>query len=50
MPLWPAVEYSLAQGIDDGFLAPYRGRRVLSAGAHGCSYGGFQRGVREQAA
>ena len=47
----PLFEYSLAQGIDDGFLAPYHGRRVvLSAGAHGCSYGGFQRGVREQAA
>jgi type I restriction enzyme R subunit len=29
-------EYSLAQGIEDGFLAPYRVRRVvLSADAHG---------------
>jgi type I restriction enzyme R subunit len=29
-------EYSLAQGIDDGFLAPYRVRRVvLSPDAHG---------------
>ena len=25
----PLYEYSLAQGIDDGFLAPYRVRRVL---------------------
>ena len=32
----PIFEYSLAQGIDDGFLAPYRVRRVvLSADAHG---------------
>jgi type I restriction enzyme R subunit len=32
----PLFEYSLAQGIDDGFLAPYRVRRVvLSADAHG---------------
>ncbi len=31
-------EYSLAQGIDDGFLAPYRVRRVvLSPDAHGWS-------------
>jgi len=30
------VEYSLAQGIEDGFLAPYRVRRVvLSPDAHG---------------
>src|SRR5439155_21123737 len=29
-------EYSLAQGIEDGFLAPYRVRRVvLSPDAHG---------------
>jgi type I restriction enzyme, R subunit len=26
----PVVEYSLAQGIDDGFLAPYRVRRVIT--------------------
>jgi type I restriction enzyme R subunit len=26
----PALEYSLAQGIDDGFLAPYRVRRVVT--------------------
>ncbi len=26
----PVVEYSLAQGIDDGFLAPYRVRRVVT--------------------
>ena len=25
----PAFEYSLAQGVDDGFLAPYRVRRVV---------------------
>jgi type I restriction enzyme R subunit len=25
----PLYEYSLAQGIDDGFLAPYRVRRVI---------------------
>jgi type I restriction enzyme R subunit len=32
----PIFEYSLAQGIEDGFLAPYRVRRVvLSADAHG---------------
>ncbi len=32
----PIFEYSLAQGIDDGFLAPYRVRRVvLSPDAHG---------------
>jgi len=32
----PLLEYSLAQGIDDGFLAPYRVRRVvLSPDAHG---------------
>jgi type I restriction enzyme R subunit len=32
----PLYEYSLAQGIDDGFLAPYRVRRVvLSADAFG---------------
>lgn len=32
----PLYEYSLAQGIDDGFLAPYRVRRVvLSPDAHG---------------
>ena len=32
----PIYEYSLAQGIDDGFLAPYRVRRVvLSPDAHG---------------
>lgn len=32
----PVFEYSLANGIDDGFLAPYRVRRVvLSADAHG---------------
>jgi len=32
----PLFEYSLAQGIEDGFLAPYRVRRVvLSADAHG---------------
>lgn len=32
----PLFEYSLADGIDDGFLAPYRVRRVvLSADAHG---------------
>ncbi len=32
----PLYEYSLAQGIEDGFLAPYRVRRVvLSADAHG---------------
>lgn len=47
----PLFEYSLAQGTDEGFLAPYRGRRVvLSAGAHGCSHGGFQCGIREKAA
>ncbi len=34
----PLYEYSLAQGIDDGFLAPYRVRRVvLSPDAHGWS-------------
>ncbi|HEX9682438.1 MAG TPA: DEAD/DEAH box helicase family protein [Acidimicrobiales bacterium] len=34
----PLFEYSLAQGIDDGFLAPYRVRRVvLSPDAHGWS-------------
>jgi type I restriction enzyme R subunit len=34
----PLYEYSLAQGIEDGFLAPYRVRRVvLSADAHGWS-------------
>jgi type I restriction enzyme R subunit len=34
----PIYEYSLAQGIDDGFLAPYRVRRVvLSPDAHGWS-------------
>ncbi|MEO6469939.1 MAG: DEAD/DEAH box helicase family protein [Acidimicrobiia bacterium] len=34
----PIFEYSLAQGIDDGFLAPYRVRRVvLSPDAHGWS-------------
>jgi type I restriction enzyme R subunit len=34
----PIFEYSLAQGIDDGFLAPYRVRRVvLSPDAHGFS-------------
>ncbi|MDE3076947.1 MAG: DEAD/DEAH box helicase family protein, partial [Chloroflexota bacterium] len=26
----PVIEYSLAQGIDDGFLAPYRVRRVVT--------------------
>ena len=32
----PVFEYSLAQGIEDGFLAPYRVRRiVLSPDAHG---------------
>jgi len=32
----PLFEYTLAQGIEDGFLAPYRVRRVvLSADAHG---------------
>jgi type I restriction enzyme R subunit len=32
----PLLEYSLAQGIEDGFLAPYRVRRVvLSPDAHG---------------
>ena len=32
----PLYEYSLAQGIEDGFLAPYRVRRVvLSPDAHG---------------
>jgi type I restriction enzyme R subunit len=32
----PLFEYSLAEGIDDGFLAPYRVRRVvLSPDAHG---------------
>lgn len=32
----PIYEYSLKQGIDDGFLAPYRVRRVvLSPDAHG---------------
>jgi type I restriction enzyme R subunit len=32
----PVYQYSLAQGIDDGFLAPYRVRRVvLSPDAHG---------------
>ena len=32
----PLFEYSLAEGISDGFLAPYRVRRVvLSADAHG---------------
>jgi len=32
----PLFEYSLAEGIEDGFLAPYRVRRVvLSADAHG---------------
>ena len=32
----PRFEYSLAEGIDDGFLAPYRVRRVvLSPDAHG---------------
>lgn len=32
----PLFEYSLAQGIEDGFLAPYRVRRVvLSPDAHG---------------
>lgn len=32
----PIFEYSLAQGIEDGFLAPYRVRRVvLSTDAHG---------------
>jgi type I restriction enzyme R subunit len=32
----PLYEYSLAQGIDDGFLAPYRVKRVvLSPDAHG---------------
>ncbi|MGI8682801.1 MAG: EcoAI/FtnUII family type I restriction enzme subunit R [Mycobacteriales bacterium] len=34
----PVYTYSLAQGIDDGFLAPYRVRRVvLSPDAHGWS-------------
>jgi type I restriction enzyme R subunit len=34
----PVYEYSLARGIDDGFLAPYRVRRViLSPDAHGWS-------------
>lgn len=34
----PLFEYSLAHGIDDGFLAPYRVRRVvLSPDAHGWS-------------
>ena len=34
----PLFEYSLAQGIEDGFLAPYRVRRVvLSPDAHGWS-------------
>jgi len=34
----PIFEYSLAQGIDNGFLAPYRVRRVvLSPDAHGWS-------------
>jgi type I restriction enzyme R subunit len=32
----PVYEYSLAEGIEDGFLAPYRVRRVvLSPDAHG---------------
>ena len=32
----PLFQYTLAQGIDDGFLAPYRVRRVvLSPDAHG---------------
>ncbi len=32
----PVFQYSLAQGIEDGFLAPYRVRRVvLSPDAHG---------------
>jgi type I restriction enzyme R subunit len=32
----PLYEYSLAQGIEDGFLAPYRVRRIrLSPDAHG---------------
>ena len=32
----PIFQYSLAEGIDDGFLAPYRVRRVvLSPDAHG---------------
>ncbi len=32
----PVYQYSLAQGIEDGFLAPYRVRRVvLSPDAHG---------------
>ena len=36
----PIFEYSLAQGIDDGFLAPYAVRRVvLSADAFGYSPG-----------
>ena len=26
----PLIEYSLAQGIDDGFLAPYRVRRIVT--------------------
>jgi type I restriction enzyme R subunit len=34
----PIFEYSLARGIEDGFLAPYRVRRVvLSSDAHGWS-------------
>ncbi|MGH3117568.1 MAG: EcoAI/FtnUII family type I restriction enzme subunit R, partial [Gaiellales bacterium] len=36
----PLFEYSLAEGIEDGFLAPYRVRRVvLSADAHGWAPG-----------
>lgn len=36
----PLYEYSLAQGIEDGFLAPYRVRRVvLSPDAHGFAPG-----------
>ena len=39
----PIFEYSLAQGIDDGFLAPYRVRRVvLSPDAHGWAPGAGQ--------
>jgi type I restriction enzyme R subunit len=39
----PLYEYSLAQGIDDGFLAPYRVRRVvLSPDAEGWEPSGEQ--------
>jgi hypothetical protein len=54
----PAFAYSLAQGIEDGFLAPYRVRRVVSADAHGwrltrassiCSVRRFRRGCTPRA-